>query len=100
MPLQQPVQVHPVEVRLARGAADVALGPGEERREIRALEALDHALFGVLERELDIHPGGVVGARGRRDARRLAAVAERALALEDHLALHVVAQLAHVAGPV
>lgn len=64
VPPEQPVQVHPIDVRLARREAHVSSRPDEQGAEVPRLERLHGLLLGVRERHVEIDVGLGVPARG------------------------------------
>src|SRR6185312_12015327 len=106
--LHELAEVLAIDVGLARRVRDVAFVLLEERQDVVALEGRDPALFGVLERRVDVGGAHRDGARRARAPRRrlFAAHRLRQIARLDHLALGErhraldgVDELAHVSRP-
>ncbi len=91
MPAQNPVQVRPRQARRARGRRHVAFVQLQERGGVVAFEAGEGFGAGVGVRQARVDAAGL-GAR-------LGGLREGLDVAEDHAALEVVAELAHVAGP-
>src|SRR5580704_14188022 len=98
--LEEAVQVHPVELRLARRLAHVAVRPAEQLGEVGALELGDDGVLRLLERQLRARRGRVARSRGVGPAGGRLAAERAGRVPQHHPALHVVLQLAHVAVPV